>query len=303
MVVVRGKEGMSNLATLNGSTVASEAAYAVSTLPADLSLWHRRFTHYNYANVKRMIEHKLVTGLVLNSDNKPDPICEPCIAGKMSANSFPPSANHNRSPLALVHSDLHGPLPVATHQGYKYWITFIDDSTRFRSIHLLKSKSQAFEAFKDYKAWAENQLSTKILELQDDKGGEYMSKEFLQFTTQHGIQRRHSTQNRPQQNGLAERANRTMGDRITAMLAESGLPFSFWDHCLASMVHVWNRLPTASLPNTTPFEAFYKHKPDVSYFRVWGCIAYVHIQKDKRNSLQPHAEKYVFIGYPTGYKG
>ena len=94
-----------------------------------------------------------------------------------------------------------------------------------------------------------------------------------------------------------------MGDRITAMLAESGLPFSFWGHCLASMVHVWNRLPTASLPNTTLFEAFYKRKPDVSYFRVWGCTAYVHIQKDKHNSLQPHAEKCVFIGYPTGYKG
>ena len=94
-----------------------------------------------------------------------------------------------------------------------------------------------------------------------------------------------------------------MGDRITAMLAESGLPLSFWGHCLASMVHVWNRLPTAPLPNTTPFEAFYKCKPDVSHFRVWGCTAYVHIQRDKRNSLQPHAEKCVFIGYPTGYKG
>jgi len=145
----------------------------------------------------------------------------------MSANPFPSSANHSCSPLALIHSDLHGLLPVATHQGYKYWITFIDDSTHFRAVYLLKNKSQAFEVFKEYKAWAENQLSTKILKLQDNKGGEYMSKEFLQFTAQHGIQRQHSTRNRPQQNGLAERANKTMGDRITAMLAESGLPFSF----------------------------------------------------------------------------
>ena len=251
----------SNSAVLNGSTVASKTAFSVSTLPADLSLWHRRFTHHNYADVKRMIEHKMVTGLVLESNSNPDPICEPCIAGKMSANPFPPSANHNCLPLALVHSDLHGPFSVATHQGYKYWITFIDDSTHLRAAYLLKTKSQAFEAFKEYKAWTEKQLSAKILELQDDKGDEYMSREFLQFTTQHGIQRRHSTWNRPQQNGLAEQANRTMGDRITAMLAESGLPFSFWGHCLASMVHVWNRLPTASLPNTTPFEAFYKRKP------------------------------------------
>jgi len=142
----------SNLATLNGSTIASETACAVSTLLANLSLRHRRFTHYNYADVKKMVEHKLVTELVLDSDNKPDPICEPYIAGKMSANLFPPLANHNRFPLALVHSDLHGPLLVVTHQDYKYWITFIDDSTRFRSIHLLKSKSQTFKVFKDYKA-------------------------------------------------------------------------------------------------------------------------------------------------------
>jgi len=81
----------SNSATLNSSTVTSEAAYA---LPADLSLWHCRFTHHNYADVKKIVEHKLVTGLVLDSDNKPDPICEPCIAGKMSANPFLPLANY-----------------------------------------------------------------------------------------------------------------------------------------------------------------------------------------------------------------
>jgi len=131
----------SNSATLNSSTVASEATCAVFTLLANLSLWHCYFTHYNYADVKKMVEHKLVTGLVLNSNNKPDPICELYIAGKISANPFPLSANYNCSPLALVYSDLHGPLSVATHQGYKYWIIFIDNSTHFRSIYLLKSKS------------------------------------------------------------------------------------------------------------------------------------------------------------------
>ncbi|KAF7768461.1 hypothetical protein Agabi119p4_7704 [Agaricus bisporus var. burnettii] len=130
-----------------------------------------------------------------------------------------------------------------------------------------------------------------------------MSKAFISFTELAGIERRHSTRNRPQQNGLAERANRTMGERITAMLSESQLPASFWGECISSMVHVWNMLPTASLSGTTPFQAFYKRKPDVSHLRVWGCTAYVHVQRDKRNSLQPHYEKCVFIGYPAGYKG
>jgi len=292
-----------NSAVLNGTTLASETAFSLSTLPTDISLWHRRFIHHNYADVKRMIQKKLVTGLKLESNAKPDPVCEPCIAGKMHSNPFPPSPNHNRAPLELIHSDLHGPLPVTTHSGYKYWITFIDDCSCFRAVYLLKAKSEAFEAFKDYKSWAENQLGAKIRALQDDKGGEYMSNAFLKFTTACGIERRHSVRNRPQQNGLAERANRTMGERITAMLAESGLPLSFWGYCIASMVHVWNRLPTSSLAGTTPFEAFYQRKPNVSHLRVWGCTAYVHIQRDKRNSLEPYAEKCVFIGYPSGYKG
>ncbi|KAF7763798.1 hypothetical protein Agabi119p4_8335 [Agaricus bisporus var. burnettii] len=292
-----------NSAELDGSTVTSETAFSVSTLPVDISLWHRRFIHHNYADVKSMISKDLVSGLKLESNLSPDSICEPCLAGKMHSHPFPSSLNHNRSPLELVHSDLHGPLPVSTHSGYKYWITFIDDSTRFRAVYLLKAKSEAFEAFKVYKSWAETQLGVKLRALQDDKGGEYMSKAFLAFTQEAGIERRHSTRNRPQQNGLAERANRTMGERITAMLSESWLPGSFWGECISSMVHVWNMLPTASLSGTTPFQAFYKRKPDVSHLRVWGCTSYVHVQRDKRNSIQPHYEKCVFIGYPAGYKG
>src|SRR5215469_9523609 len=104
-------------------------------------------------------QEKLVTGLKLESHAHPDPVCEPCLAGKMHSLPFLPSTNHNRSPLALVHSDLHGPLPVASHSGYKYWITFIDDATRFRAVYLLKAKSEAFDAFREYKVWAENQLN------------------------------------------------------------------------------------------------------------------------------------------------
>jgi hypothetical protein len=89
----------------------------------------------------------------------------------MHALPFRSSLSHNHSPLELVHTDLHGPLPVATHSGYKYWITFIDDAMRFRALYLLKAKSEAFEAFKVYKSWAENQLGVKLRALQDDKGG------------------------------------------------------------------------------------------------------------------------------------
>jgi len=94
-----------------------------------------------------------------------------------------------------------------------------------------------------------------------------------------------------------------MGDDISAMLYEAQLPSSLWGEALATQIHVWNRLPTSSLKGMTPYEAWFKRKRDVSHLRVWGCLAYVFIQKDKRRSLQPHMEKCVFMGYPSGYKG
>jgi len=130
-----------------------------------------------------------------------------------------------------------------------------------------------------------------------------MSKAFIKFADECGIHRRHSTRNRQQQNGVAERANRTMAEDISAMLFEAKLPPSLWGEALTAQIHVWNCLPTSTLKGMTPHEAWFKRKPDVSHLRVWGCLAYVFIQKDKRRSLQPHMEQCLFVGYPSGYKG
>ena len=85
------------------------------------------------ADIAKMQKGDLVTGMVINSEEQPDPICEPCLAGKMHSKPFPHSPNRTSQPLELVHSDLHGPLPVQTREGYRYWITFIDDCTSFRA--------------------------------------------------------------------------------------------------------------------------------------------------------------------------
>ena len=131
-----------------------------------------------------------------------------------------------------------------------------------------------------------------------------MSGEFEAFCIDHGIQRQHSAQNCPQQNGIAERANRTLEEGVISMLYKSGMPLSFWGEALASFVHVHNRVITSTLPDSTPYEAFLGSKPDLSMLCVWGCTAYVLIQKDKRplGSLGSHMERCVFIGYPQGYK-
>jgi hypothetical protein len=118
-----------------------------------------------------------------------------------------------------------------------------------------------------------------------------------------GIERQHTVRARPQQNGVAEQANRVLSEHLTTMLDESGLPKAFWGECLAALVHVWNRCPTEAVRSATPYELWHGRKPDVSHLQVWGCTAYVHVQKDKRPGLGSHMEKCVFIGYPQGYKG
>lgn len=130
-----------------------------------------------------------------------------------------------------------------------------------------------------------------------------MSNEFTAYLANHGIQRQHTVRNEPHQNGIAERANRTLAEGITAMLNEARVPKSFWGHALGTFVHVHNRSPSSALASGTPYSNFYKKKPDVSHFRVFGCTAYVHIQKDQRRGLDSHTQKCIFIGYPDDYKG
>jgi transposase InsO family protein len=293
-----------NTALLNGITIPmTECAGLVSTCPLDISLWHRHLGHLNFTDVQHLISKELVSGITIKISTPPDPICEPCIAGKQHRIINKRATSRSTIALSLIHSDLHGPLPVRTQEGYRYWITFIDDATRLWIVSFLHAKSEAFTAFKCFKQFAENLTDKRIKCLRDDKGGEYISNEFDNFLTEAGISRQHTVRNEPHQNGVAERANRTLAEGATTLLAESNLPASFWSHAIAALVHVRNRSPTASLGRDIPYTSFYGKKPDISHLRIFGCSAYVHVQKDKCHGLSPHTQKCVFIGYPPEYKG
>ncbi|KAJ3495675.1 hypothetical protein NMY22_g19906 [Coprinellus aureogranulatus] len=272
MTLFRARITSSNAAFVEGTTLpAVESACAIQTPPLDWQLWHERLCHHNIADIAKLISGGLAIGISLSSSEKRDPVCEPCLAGKMHSGSFPSAGNRAALPCDLVHSDLCGPMSTSTPEGYRYWVVFIDDATRYRDIVMLKRKSECFTA-----------------PCTDDKGGEYMSDEFNKYCDDSGILRCHTTRNRPQQNGDAERANRTMLEDVSAMLYQAKLPPSFWGRCLATQ---------------TPYEAWWGNKPDLSPFRAFGCVAYIYIQKDKRKKLESHMEKAIFVGYPAGYKG
>ena len=159
--------------------------------PFCLELWHCHLCHHHLAGIKKLLSGNLVTGFRLDSRADPDPVCEACKAGKMTADPFPTLQSRASRPLQLVHSDVHGPVKVGTHQSYHYWVFFIDDFSCFKAVYLHKHKSETFAAFKKFKSWAENITGERLGSLHDDKGGEYMSRELDAFCIDQSIQKQH----------------------------------------------------------------------------------------------------------------
>ena len=291
--------GADRVALLSGSTVVQAAS---SMQLSGYELWHRRFGHISASRLKSLVELEMVSNLSLPSVPSSTPICPSCMDGKQTRDPFPHSTSRRSTPLQLVHSDLHGPLPP-TANGFKYWISFTDDASRYHRCWLLHKKSEAFDAFKHYKAWAEKQTGKALKSLRDDKGGEYMSNEWENFMLEHGIERQHTARATPQQNGVAERTNRILDEGVASLLSDSHFPARFWGEALSCFLHTLNLSPSAAVSGKTPYEAFYGRKPSVAHLRVFGCRAYAHVQKDKRHSFQPKSRKCIFLGYPVDYKG
>jgi transposase InsO family protein len=170
-------------------------------------------------------------------------------------------------------------------------------------VYLLCTKDEAFNAFVTYKAMAENQTNERLKRFRDDKGGEYIGQKWDTLFAQHGIVHERTTKATPQQNGIAKRTNHTLTEGITAMLQQAKLPTSMWGDALQLLVHIMNATPTSAIPEMTPYEAWHRSKPDLSMLHVFGCRAYVHVQKQDRMGLQPHSHKCIYTGFKEGYKG
>jgi len=185
---------------------------------------------------------------------------------------------------------------VRARHGAYYFITFIDDYTRFGFTYLISHKSEALACFQKYVNLVENQLDSRIKALRTNNGREYLSDLFRQFCDEKGIDRQLTIPGTPQQNGVAERRNRTLLEMVRSMMAQANLPIQFWGDALLTATYILNRVPTKSV-STTPYELWTKRKPDLSYLKPWGCAAYTHNMSHKLGKLSPKGKKgYVFIG-------
>jgi len=258
-------------------------------------LWHFRYGHLNFGGLKTLHQKNMVMGLP--QITAPSQVCEECVVSKQHRNQFPQGKSWRaKKALELVHSDIFGPITPHSNGGKRYVITFIDDYSRKTWVYFLQEKSEAFVAFKCYKALVEKEVGNPIKVFRTNRGGEYNSHEFANFCENHGIKRQLTAAYTPQQNGVSERKNRTIFNMVRSLLTMCGIPKGFWLEAVNWSIHILNRSPTLVVQNMTPEEAWSGRKPAVDHFRIFGCIAYDHIPDKKRRKLDHKGEKCIFLG-------
>ncbi|CAN0860176.1 Retrovirus-related Pol polyprotein from transposon TNT 1-94 [Linum grandiflorum] len=259
------------------------------------SLWHNRLGHIGHHGLVHLFKDGLL-------EKHPCDLkfCEDCILGKKSRHTFGKSTFIAKSALEYVHADLWGPAQVDTIGGRKYFLSLIDQHSRKVWVILLKTKDQAFESFKTWKSLVENQVDKRLKCLRTDNGLEFCNKEFKAYCEDHGIKRHLTVPGTPQQNGTAERMNRTLLEKARCMLISAGLKSSLWGEAVVTAAYLINRSPSSAISFKTPQEMWTGKKPNLSHLRPFGCTAYSQISQGK---LNPRAQKCVMLGYPEGVKG
>ena len=145
--------------------------------------------------------------------------CESCLSGKMTKSPFTGKGERASGVLDLIHSDVCGPMTTHARGGFSYFITFIDDFSRYGYMYLMKYKSEAFEKFKEFRQEVEKQLGKSIKILRSDRGGEYLSLEFQGYLRDNGILSQWTPPYTPQYNGVSERRNRTLLDMVQSIIS------------------------------------------------------------------------------------
>jgi GAG-pre-integrase domain len=270
-------------------------AKAARTVRAEsLEVWHKRLGHLGKKNVLKL--ETMADGIKITKDSTLG-VCEDYQIGKQTLTPSHEPRTQVDEPLGLIHADTSGKIEPPTKEGYNYYGLFINDATGMTAIVPMKTSSskEMLSLFKEYKERMENELGQRIKRFRSDGGGEY-EKGFEAYLKQCGIKKEIAAPYSADQNGVSERANRTIVERAKAIMAGMDIPKYLWFEVAKSVVHLKNRSPTKFVP-TTPYEAWYNQQPNLSYLRIISTTCYVHIPKEKRVKLDDIAHSAIFLGY------
>ncbi|GJS38153.1 retrovirus-related pol polyprotein from transposon TNT 1-94 [Tanacetum coccineum] len=234
-------------------------------------LWHRRLGHVNFKNINKLVKDNLVRDLPLKRFEN-DQTCVACLKGKQHRASCKTKAfSPSTKPLFMLHMDLFGPTFVSSLMHKKYCLVVTDDFSRFSWVFFLRTKDETSEILKNFIKEIENLVDKKVKIIRSDNGTEFKNHVMDEFCREKGIKREYSVARTPQQNGVAERKNRTLIEAARTMLADSKLPTTFWAEAVSTACYVQNRVLVVKPHNKTPYELFRGIKPAIGFMKPFGC--------------------------------
>ena len=268
-------------------------------ISASDEVWHMRLGHPNPTVLQQLSANKAI---FINKSSKS--VCEACQLGKSSRLPFFDSRFVATRPLERVHCDLWGPSPIASVQGFRFYVVFIDHYTRFCWFYPLRNKSDFYEIFLKFQALAQNVCQAKITTFQCDGGGEFINHKFLKHLELHGIQQQISCPHTPEQNGLAERKHRQITELALALMFHAKVPQRYWVEAFFTANYLSNLLPYKALADSkSPFEVLHHRRPDYRSLRIFGCACFPMLREYASNKLDPRSLKCIFLGYNEKFKG
>jgi transposase InsO family protein len=210
-------------------------------------------------------------------------VCNSCQVAKSHQLSYTHSIHHSTKPLQLVFCDVWGPTPIFVGR-YKYYISFIDDFSKFTLIYLMHDRSEAQHIFLQFQSHVERLLDTRIKCVQSDWGGEYQ-KLHRQFFWSLGIVHHVSSPHTHQQNRSAERKHRHIVEIGLALLTHAAMPIKFWDEAFVTATYLINRLPTRVLGNLCPLTRLFNIPPNYSMLKIFHCACWPHLHPYMKHKL------------------
>jgi len=273
------------------NSISSHATF--STIPSS-AIWHFRLGHLFDQRLSMM--HSMYSSISI--DNKAT--CDICNYAKQRKLPYTLSTSEAYSKFELIHFDIWGPLSRAYLHGHKYFLTVVDDFSRFLWVILLKTKSEVSCHVKNFVKLIDTHYHITPKFIRSNNGPEFLIPEFY---ASKGIIHKRSCVETPQKNGRVERKHQHILNVARAVLFQSKLPKLFWSYVVLHATFLINRVPTPLLKNKSPYQKLYDTLPDINSFKVFGCLCYASTILAHRSKLQSRARKSVFLGYKSGSKG
>ena len=276
---------------------SSFATITFTKMTYSSSLWHRRFSHLGMDATREALTKEYATGIQFSGPLTQEH-CVACIVGKSPQYSYSHKGHRATKVGELIHMDICGPYPVQTPDGKRHFLVTLDDASNFGITDLLRVHSDAYLSFCRTEKFLLRSHNAKIITVQVDGALELTRGSLSDHFAKTGITVQCTAPYAHQQNGKIERYVRTIEEGGQTLLADSGLPMTFWGWAVLTSQYLRNWLPTSTLPvNLTPIEVLSSKKPDLSHLRVYGCQCYVHIPSELHTKAGPQRFEAIFVSY------